>query len=47
MPRSSLVEWTEGRRCLGLELRTRARAAITTVETHEEASTDTIAALSV
>ena len=38
--------WTEGRRYLGLELLTRARAAIITLETHEEASTDTLAVLS-
>jgi len=39
-------EWTEGRRYLGLDLLTRARAAITAPDPAEEASTNTIPALS-
>ena len=38
-------EWTEARRYLGLELLTRARAAITT-DTPEEAGTELVPALS-
>ncbi len=38
-------EWTEGRRYLGLDLLTRARAAITAPDPAEEASTNTIPAL--
>lgn len=39
-------EWTEGRRYLGLELLARARTAVVTPETLQEATTDTIPALS-